>query len=236
MRRSRAVVVPCALLCALAFSACAVETSELAREGAGQVGLSSTSDESGVIHAVVSGKSGAVLLSLDYDPTDNRITVSTPSEDPVSFQNASPGGSAEGAELAAYYLYRASLGLRDEPGCDPPANFMTTVCLSHMCAVHDRCYADNPDKESHPCEGSVTNFWESAKKWAWGSADYCDYCNVSAIGEALQNGMYGCQASGECQGWECGCDAKQCTVDGETVCLASGDCHELSNGQNQSSP
>ena len=88
---------------------------------------------------------------------------------------------------------------------------------------------DNPNKAQSPCVGSAANFWVSAKKWAWGQADYCDMCNMKAVGEALKNGMYGCQLNGECQGWACGCDAKQCTVDGATVCLASGDCHDLKN-------
>ncbi|MNC96723.1 hypothetical protein D3C83_141730 [compost metagenome] len=45
----------------------------------------------------------------------------------------------------------------------------------------------------------------------------------------MKNGMYGCQLTGECNEWACGCDAKECTLDGTAVCLSSGDCHELEN-------
>ncbi len=183
----------------------------------------------GVIEAKVVKSDGTSVFSLRYDPSDNQITVNAANESPVSFENASYSATPEGAKLAVWYLYRHSVGFRDQPGCDPPANFMTTVCLSHMCAVHDQCFFDNPDKESNPCVGSTTNFWVSVKNWAWGSADYCDACNVAAVGEALKNGMYGCELSGECEDWDCGCDAKQCTVDGSTVCLSSGDCHQLTN-------
>lgn len=182
-----------------------------------------------LIEAKVVKSDGTAVFSLSYDPEDNQITVIAPNEEPVSFENAAYSATPEGAKLAVWYLYRHSVGFRDQPGCDPPANFMTTVCLSHMCAVHDQCFFDNPDKQDHPCVGSTTNFWISVKNWAWGAADYCDACNVNAVGEALKNGMYGCQLSGECEDWDCGCDAKQCTVDGSTVCLSSGDCHELTN-------
>ena len=221
----------------LVTSACGIDTSapppgdSTSHAPADDVHVMSTRGAEGVIQAMVVKADGEVVFSLRYDPVDNRITVVAPNESPVSFENASHAATAEGAKLAVWYLYRHSVGFRDQPGCDPPANFMTTVCLSHMCAVHDQCFFDNPEKESSPCVGSTTNFWVSAKNWAWGTADYCDMCNIDAIGEALKNGMYGCELSGECYEWACGCDAKQCTVDGSTVCLSSGDCHELTSSE-----
>jgi hypothetical protein len=216
----------------IAAAACAVDTSAPPPDRGTRVGdvyVRSKQLRNGEISAEVATASGDVLFVLSLDPTTGRVTARAADQDPVSFENPADRSTPEGAELAALYLYRHSLGLRDQPGCDPPANFMTTVCLSHMCAVHDQCYFDNPDRATHPCIGSAANFWVSVKHWAWGTADYCDLCNVDAIGGALKNGMYGCELSGECNGWACGCDAKECTANGSTVCLANGDCHQLEN-------
>jgi hypothetical protein len=220
------------LVVGLAFPACAIDTTPPTVEedvGVSELLLTSTSDNDGSIKARVSRADGSVLLDLRWDLMTNQVTVQAQDGPPLSFENAAHAATREGAEVAALYLYRDSLGLRDQPGCDPPAQLLTTVCSSHMCAVHDQCFFDNPDKEHAPCVGSVASFWESAKAWAWGTPSYCDRCNIDAIGETLKNGLYGCQLSGECNEWECGCNAKQCTVDGAPVCLASGDCHELKN-------
>jgi hypothetical protein len=231
---ARTLRIAFAVAISIALAACAVDTSPGTPDPAtraGDVMLRSTQLRNGGIFAEVERPNGEVLFSLSFDPMTRRLTAHSPNQDPVSFESPSDEVTRSGAELAAFYLYRHESGLRDEPGCDPPANFMTTLCLSHMCAVHDQCYFDNPDKATHPCVGSVTNFWISVKNWALGSADYCDMCNLNAIGATLKDGADGCELSGECAAWDCGCDAKQCTVDGATVCLASGDCHQLQNSE-----
>ena len=100
----------------------------------------------------------------------------------------------------------------DCPGCD---GYPDTVCTTHCCAEHDRCYARNG------C---------TAASWCDGKTDACDDCNAAVVGCILTYGLWGCKVDwpfdGQpraCEAFRCGCDKEECfdAATNRTYCAAS---------------